>query len=622
MPRPSSKRQASHHEEQWKKNYSLGRPDRASVAQLDVSTPSVAESAQSSNQSSRVPVREVQVIHKAKKHPNVSLQQPAGTSSFEPFAPWGAPTGVFHIPPSPTWDNVNLDEDDRDQSDHQHTQRHDNSRASRDHSPLPTRASKANRQNPKHQFHSVCDSNQRLHADSSAPVSLIPLKTRAPTTASARTKQEESLLSSLLGSFEKLSPWDSSPLSSAPDLFSAKRPSPPEGLDQVVVLVQAFVLCRGRRITLGDQIGKMDHCERSNIFEPISVPDEPAEVTSRNSSEAFDSYQVNENNFVGVVQHSEPAGKIAGVKPGMKVTTLLVLGRFDEKGRTLADMFIHDHVSARYVTLSYKDIVLLPKHIDPPEAATVVTTYLPAFLALHHGRPLPRANRYCRQCLQDRKVLVVSDNGVCTPIVQAALRLAHFAGCRQLFVVAARKNWERISEFPIFSTTTLVDAAHFDKGLVRNHVNIHGSYRASDHMDLIVDFSYPHNIDAALSFLSSSGTLVCVSPRSHRYHQHEPSACSASALSTMESAASKLWNLFEQTKLSLVDQNVSLFDLKYELLHNYHHVRSDFEFLVEALSKRQIRPSLHQLVTLAESSQAYSNLLCQGGESVVCEPWR
>jgi NADPH:quinone reductase-like Zn-dependent oxidoreductase len=277
------------------------------------------------------------------------------------------------------------------------------------------------------------------------------------------------------------------------------------------------------------------------------------------------------SNAVGVVHHCSPSAEEAGVKPGMRLAAILQPGGSN----------------ARYFSMPASEVLPVPRHLDAADIASVMTSYLPAFQALHHGRVRPY--RYSRNCLDGRRVFIVGGAQV---VAQAAFRLAQFAGAAEIYVSAP-----------------LQVMAHLRKQgaiVFGEHPNEWFEYTEKS-MDVVIDFQFPNHFSEVRKTLARKGRLVC---------------CTPSNWNKDNAWWSDLSHMLECLQVSSV-KRATLFDFRENYKNYRYELKEDLQFLLTALNRRHIRPDIDRYVKLADLPDLHRELeRTPATGSIICEPWR
>jgi len=275
------------------------------------------------------------------------------------------------------------------------------------------------------------------------------------------------------------------------------------------------------------------------------------------------------SNVVGVAHHCSTEVIEEGIKPGTRVASIMKFG-----------------ANSRYVSVPTSNLMAVPKHLDAGDIACLISAYLPAFQALHHGRTRPY--RYSRSCLRGRRVLVT---GGATLEAQAAIRLAQLAGATEIYVTAPRNH------------------SHI---LAKRHVNVLDSDpdewlpAVEGRMDVVVDYDFPNHFSAIQASLARKGRLVCSSP----------------AGSGHTGWMRGIGCILEQYLLMSM-KRATLFDFVEDFERDTDGLKEDFRFLLRLLSLRQIRPQIDRYIKLNDVSQAYRDIQSVPlTGAIICEPWK
>lgn len=182
--------------------------------------------------------------------------------------------------------------------------------------------------------------------------------------------------------------------------------------------------------------------------------------------------------------------------------------------------------NAKYVTATPDQLFDVPKRLDASEVSCVLSIYLPAFQALHHGQPYEQ--RYSQYTFQRKRVLITGTEGA-LPEALALIRLAQFGGAHEVFISGDR---EHHSVFRHLYAQPL--DPHMDDWLPT----------VIGRMDVVIDFDYAQNESASSQALAPNGRLV--------WYLHP-----------LKRESGPLWsldNFWEQAKMSLLER-ASMYEL-------------------------------------------------------------
>lgn len=181
-----------------------------------------------------------------------------------------------------------------------------------------------------------------------------------------------------------------------------------------------------------------------------------------------------DSNFVGTVTNIDSKGSQSRLARGDQVTSIRKCG-----------------TKARFVTMPAASLVVLPEKLDPGEAVSVVSIFLPAFGALHHGR---RECRFSPNSLHNKKVLVTGGN---TLEAQAVVKLAIWGGASAVYMLSSA------SRVPMKVAGSRVTFLPDDKEIWLPVVR--------QKMDVVVDYGFPNHFGSVSKALGLNGRLVCQS---------------------------------------------------------------------------------------------------------------
>jgi NADPH:quinone reductase-like Zn-dependent oxidoreductase len=270
------------------------------------------------------------------------------------------------------------------------------------------------------------------------------------------------------------------------------------------------------------------------------------------------------SNFVGVVHHCGPtAAANYGIKRGTRVASITKWGS-----------------NSRHVSIPPERLMIIPKKLDACDVACLISAYLPAFQALHHGKSRPF--RYSRTCLQGRRVFIT---GGATVESQALIRLAKLAGASEVYLAAPGEHHsivEKKRAVPL----------HEDPDKWLPHIE--------GRMDVVVDYGFPRDFPSIRRALARRGRLVCV-PQGNM---------------------SMLSGFLEQCELCTM-KRASLFDFAEYVEMYREQLWDDMNHLLQLLSQRQIRPEIDRYISLKEIPAAHNEILTKAMTgTIICEPWK
>jgi len=324
------------------------------------------------------------------------------------------------------------------------------------------------------------------------------------------------------------------------------------------------------------------HLDQAEDNEPVDVVVEATAVCDldlvmqHSSGMKFDCQSIVANqetlpgtNFVGILHKGNATTKKIGLRVGSRVAGLVPNG-----------------ANSRYIQVQARFLHPVPHQLDSAEASAIVSSFLPAFAKLNHGRA--KSQRYSRTCLKGRTVLIV---GCMSLEAQAAVRLAQLAGAKHIYVTAP-------SEYASILTKHGPHILREDPREWLPHVE--------GEMDLVLDYSFPQNFGAVQKALAPKGRLVCSESRSRLENpqcffpvEHFMEYC---CLASMKRA--------------------SLFDFPSQI-SDYETIHEDLEHLFTQLQSRLLRPEIDRYIGLAELAEAHARILSWPlSGSIVCEPWK
>jgi NADPH:quinone reductase-like Zn-dependent oxidoreductase len=277
------------------------------------------------------------------------------------------------------------------------------------------------------------------------------------------------------------------------------------------------------------------------------------------------------NHFVGVVRHCGSEAEGLGIRKGTRVASI-----------------VNWKSGSKSLTVPAANLAIVPSQLDAGDVATLVAYYLPAFQALHHGQP--RRNRYSRNRLTDKNVLVTGGGAL---LAQAVMKLARWAGAK---VYATELSHHDDIMGPPSSVVLLEgDPGSWPSGTALS-------------MDIVVDCDYPRNFDVVRLAVAPKGRLVCIS--------NKKSSTKASDWMM------RLAEFYDNYRLSLVPR-ASIYDFEENFERYPDRARYDLSFLMKLLATRQIRPKIDRYIKLKDVPRVHDEIQIRPpGGAIICEPWK
>lgn len=303
--------------------------------------------------------------------------------------------------------------------------------------------------------------------------------------------------------------------------------------DKVIVAIEASHVCL------------LDVCIRCGLF-----------------SNELQSPFVMGSNFVGIVHD--------GVLPaGSRVAALTKTGG-----------------NARYASISPESLVMVPKRLDSSEVVVVISTYLPAFQALHHGRR--QESMHSAGSLMGKKVLLTE--GASMLEIQAVVELARVAEAASVHVICESRYHSYVEIY--------LAAKPLSTDFALSLPEIKGQ------MDVIIDYEYSSDRSVIPGALAPGGRLV--------WFAHPPTK-RAGALPDVDSILN-FASILTQDHASI-----------YNAYENFdrEESREDVGFLFDLLADRKIRPKVDRFINLCGVRKAHDDMI-KGGVfgAIICEPWK
>lgn len=303
--------------------------------------------------------------------------------------------------------------------------------------------------------------------------------------------------------------------------------------EKVIVAIEATHVCL------------LDVCIRSGLF-----------------SDELESPFVMGSNFVGIVHD--------GVLPaGSRVAALTKTGG-----------------NARYALISPEVLVKVPKRLDSAEVAAVVSTYLPAFQALHHGRT--QETKHSVGSLKGKKILLTE--GASIMEIQAVVELARVAEAESVHIIC-ESRYHSYVEIYLAAKPLGVDIEVWLP-------------EVKGQMDIIIDYEYSNNRGEIPAALTPGGRLVWFAhPPTKRPGTLVDVDCILNYATILTQDHASIYNAFENW--------------------NREESREDAKFLFDLLGDRRIRPKVDRFINLSGVRKAHDDLI-KGGVfgAIICEPWK
>lgn len=242
--------------------------------------------------------------------------------------------------------------------------------------------------------------------------------------------------------------------------------------------------------------------------------------------------------------------------------------------------------NARYVSISRDALVKVPKRLDPSEVACIISTFLPSFQALHHGRR--HEIRYSNNSLKGMKVLLTE--GASIVEIQAVAQLAFLAGAASVHVICEPRFHNYVQ---IYLNVTPLDV-YIEDWLPT----------VKGQMDVIIDYDYSHNRVEIPDALAPGGRLVWFALPPARHN----------------GIFGDINSLMDIASICLLDR-ASIYDA-YENWES-EASKDDLKFLFNLLACRRIRPKIDRFINLNGVRKAHDDLM-DGGiyGAIICEPWK
>ena len=177
-------------------------------------------------------------------------------------------------------------------------------------------------------------------------------------------------------------------------------------------------------------------------------------------------------------------------------------------------------------------------------------------------------------------------------MAQATVRLAQMAGAEHIYISAPRSMMGKLQKSDAFVLDE--DPSHWPE-------------QVDGVMDVVIDYQFPRNFTDVKATMARRGRLVCCTPAN--WNQE-----------------TTWWPDFGQALDRLQISSIkraTLFDFRENYKTNRYELKEDLQFLLTALTRRQIRPQIDRYVKLADVPTVYRDIRSKKTTgSIICEPWR
>ena len=242
--------------------------------------------------------------------------------------------------------------------------------------------------------------------------------------------------------------------------------------------------------------------------------------------------------------------------------------------------------NARYASISPEALVKVPKRLDAAEVAAVMSTYLPAFQALHHG--LSQGRKHYMGSLKGKKILLTE--GASMMEIQAVVELARVAEAVSVHIICESRYHSYVEIYLAAKPLS----ADIEVWLPE----------VKGQMDIIIDYEYSNNRSEIPAALSPGGRLVWFAhPPTKRPRTLVDVDCILNYATMLTQDRASVYNAFENW--------------------NREESREDASFLFDLLGDRKIRPKVDRFINLSGVRKAHDDLI-KGGVfgAIICEPWK
>jgi NADPH:quinone reductase-like Zn-dependent oxidoreductase len=244
--------------------------------------------------------------------------------------------------------------------------------------------------------------------------------------------------------------------------------------------------------------------------------------------------------------------------------------------------------NARYITTTPDCLVKVPKRFDSSEVACVLSTYLPAFQALHHGAKGGR--KHSMESLKGKNVLLTS--GASIVEIHAMVQLALALGASKVFVICKA----RFHNYVKLQLGVKPLGQYADDWLP--HVK--------GQMDLVIDYDYSRNKADVGEARAPGGRLV--------WFAHPPR--------DEPTLTRDMRNFFDQASICTLP-NACIYDVYQNWEFHREESQEDLKFLFALLASRKIRPKIDRYIDLNGVRSAHQDLQKRSiAGAIICEPWK
>ncbi|CAJ1940044.1 unnamed protein product [Cylindrotheca closterium] len=248
-------------------------------------------------------------------------------------------------------------------------------------------------------------------------------------------------------------------------------------------------------------------------------------------------------------------------------------------------------MDTRFISIRSESLITLPSKLDPGEASAVLSTYLPAFVMLHHGSR-DRQNRHSFSSLEGQNILLIGGDVI---EQEALIKLAFMGGANKVSVLPVSQEGDPTLERRRFGRVNL------DVLPLANPEAILSQLEGS--MDLVIDLSFPLHFSSIQSTVRpTTGRLVA--------RKNEPNR---------NILARTVSNMVHHVALFLVT-NAYLFDFDCLSMNHNGDVKRDIQYLFQLLSNRRIRPNIDRFITRDDVTKVTEELAnTPAAGDVICE---
>jgi len=245
--------------------------------------------------------------------------------------------------------------------------------------------------------------------------------------------------------------------------------------------------------------------------------------------------------------------------------------------------------NARYLGLDADQLVKVPEHVDPAEAACLAETYLTAFQTLHYGQSY--GQRYRKGSLKGKSVLILGP--MTTTMGRAISELSTVAAVDNVYATSKPKHFQRLTSLGI---------------LPLSHDPLQWFERLQGRIDLVISFD--EEITPLIQkILNSTGEILVVTQTGFDPDREQ-------------AQLNKKSKLVCQRHDGLIENRLHAYNVHNQWDENLVKCKKDLEHLIELLNATHVVPHILDRIPLSKVARAHEVMEVKNIPGfIVCEPW-